>query len=52
MQIGVLLPLPILAKYNGEKSRPKTPKILTSKWLFYFFYPLHLVIIAFVYYGF
>jgi hypothetical protein len=47
MQIGVLLPLPILARYNGEKSRSKTAKILTSKWLFYVFYPLHLVIIAF-----
>lgn len=45
-QLGVLLAIPLIAKYNGERGGSKN-----SKWIFYIFYPLHLLIIAFIKYG-
>ena len=39
MQLGVLLALPPLALYNGKRGGG-------SKWTFYLFYPLHLVILG------
>lgn len=43
-QFGVLLAIPLLKCYNGELgSRNKA-----GKWLFYIFYPLHLLIIGMV----
>ncbi len=45
-QIGVLLAIPLLAQYNGKPGGKKN-----SKWLFYVFYPLHLLIIGLIKYG-
>lgn len=38
---GVFLALPLLSRYNGEKGGGKG-----SKWLFYLYYPIHLLIIG------
>ncbi|ADL52194.1 TraX family protein [Clostridium cellulovorans] len=46
-QFGVLLALPILAQYNGKRGSSQY-----GKWVFYFFYPVHLFIIALIKYGF
>lgn len=43
MILGVMLPLILLAMYNGEKGGGKY-----SKWVFYVFYPLHLFIIGYI----
>ena len=40
-QLGVLLALPLLALYNGERGGGKN-----AKWVFYVFYPLHLLILG------
>lgn len=45
-QLGVLLAIPLFLQYNGERGGNKN-----SKWIFYIFYPLHLLIIAFIKYG-
>ena len=42
MQLGVLLSLPLLSRYNGKKGRP----LPGGRWFFYFYYPLHLLAIA------
>ena len=39
-QIGLLLVIPLLCIYNGESGAKK----LVNKWLFYLFYPVHLLI--------
>lgn len=39
--VGVLLVLPILKMYNGERGG-----YAWSKWIFYIFYPLHLIVIG------
>lgn len=41
-QLGLLLAIPILYLYNGERGRGGQ----FSKWFFYIFYPVHLLIIA------
>lgn len=41
IQFGTLLSLPLLLKYNGTRGRE-----IGSKWLFYYYYPLHLVVIG------
>ncbi|MDR2203613.1 MAG: conjugal transfer protein TraX [Nitrososphaerota archaeon] len=51
IQIGVFLALPFLSTYNGKKNSGPTSNWLSSKWAFYIFYPLHLLIIAFLFYG-
>lgn len=40
-QLSIILSLPVLSLYNGEKGGNKF-----SKWSFYIFYPLHLLILA------
>lgn len=42
-QLGVLLCLPILSLYNGERGGNRN-----SKWIFYIFYPFHLLILALI----
>lgn len=49
LQMGVVLSIPIIMMYNGKRgSNPKWNNIM--KWLFYIYYPLHLLIIGFVQY--
>lgn len=45
-QLGVFLSLPLLSKYNGQKGSKN------FKWVFYIFYPLHLLILGLIKYGF
>ena len=42
MQLGVILSLPLLSRYNGERGRP----LPGGRWFFYAYYPLHLLAIA------
>jgi hypothetical protein len=49
MNLSVFLVLPLLAIYSGEKSNASTPAWLTNKWLFYVFYPAHLLLLGFLY---
>jgi hypothetical protein len=51
MNFGVFLVLPLLSIYNGKKSGASTPAWLTNKWLFYAFYPAHLLLIGFLCFG-
>ncbi|MGL4344794.1 MAG: TraX family protein [Cellulosilyticaceae bacterium] len=44
-QLGVLLALPLLATYNGSLG-----SIKSNKWVFYTFYPTHLLLLAYVKY--
>lgn len=45
LQMAVVLSVPIIMMYNGE--RGKNCKINSiMKWLFYIYYPLHLIIIG------
>lgn len=45
LQMGVLLSIPVLALYNGQRGRsPRVNKAM--KWLFYLYYPLHLFVIG------
>lgn len=41
LQFGTLFSIPLLLKYNGKRGRE-----IGSKWIFYYYYPLHLVIIG------
>ena len=41
IQLGVILVYPLLKMYNGEKGKAKW-----MKWLFYFYYPAHLILIG------
>ena len=45
--IGILLAIPLLKQYNGKAGGSKN-----SKWLFYIFYPLHLLILGLLKYKF
>ena len=40
-QLGIFLVIPLIASYNGEAGK----KTVVNKWLFYVFYPLHLILI-------
>ena len=40
-QLGIFLVIPLLQFYNGEPGR----KTVVNKWVFYVFYPLHLILI-------
>lgn len=42
-QLGVLLCLPLLAQYNGERGGGRY-----AKWAFYIFYPVHLLILGLI----
>lgn len=47
IQLGVVLSLPIIFMYNGE--RGKNPKVNRfMKWFFYLYYPIHLLIIGII----
>ena len=49
IQMGVILSIPVIMLYNGQRGRsPKINKIM--KWLFYIYYPLHLFIIGYIQY--
>ena len=45
LQMGVVLAIPVIRQYNGQRGRyPGVNKFM--KWLFYIYYPLHLLIIG------
>ncbi len=44
LQMFTFLTIPILAQYNGERGKT----ILGTKWLFYIYYPAHLVIVGII----
>lgn len=44
MQLGVILPIPLIMLYNGERGGGKY-----TKWFFYIFYPAHLVLLTWLY---
>ena len=47
LQMGVVLSLPILRCYNGQRGRDdRVNRVM--KWLFYIYYPLHLAVIGFI----
>ncbi len=43
IQLGVILIYPFIKLYNGERGKAKW-----TKWLFYIYYPAHLVIIGII----
>lgn len=45
-QLGMILALPILYLYNGKKGKFAEKHKKFSKWVFYIFYPLHLIILG------
>ena len=47
-QIGAILIIPIIYLYNGQLGR----KTSFNKWFFYLFYPLHLLMIRMIHWGF
>lgn len=42
-KFGMLLPIPLLLLYNGEKGGGKY-----TKWVFYIFYPVHLILLGYI----
>jgi hypothetical protein len=47
LQLAVVLAIPVLAMYNGERGKsPQVNRFL--KWAFYVYYPLHLLIIGLI----
>ena len=45
LQMGVVLALPVIRLYNGQRGRsPGVNRVM--KWLFYLYYPLHLLVIG------
>lgn len=47
MQFAVLLAIPVIAFYNGQRGKnPTVNKVM--KWMFYIYYPLHLLVIALI----
>lgn len=47
-QGGMVLALPILYLYNGQKGEFATKHKKFSKWVFYIFYPVHLIILGII----
>lgn len=47
LQMAVVLSAPILMKYNGERGKSQTANTF-MKWLFYLYYPLHLLAIGLI----
>jgi hypothetical protein len=50
-QLGLFLSLLLLPLYNGKRGGEFLPSWLSNKWIFYAFYPLHLLVIAFLIYA-
>ena len=49
LQMGVVLSIPVIAMYNGQRGKnPKINKFM--KWFFYIFYPVHLFVIGLINY--
>lgn len=49
LQMAVVLAIPIIALYNGQRGRSqRVNKVM--KWLFYIYYPLHLFVIGYLQY--
>lgn len=48
LQMAVVLAVPVLWLYNGQRGNPKWNTIL--KWMFYIYYPLHLFVIGCIQY--
>ncbi|MDE6520753.1 MAG: conjugal transfer protein TraX [Ruminococcus sp.] len=42
-QLGVILPIPLILLYNGERGGGKY-----TKWVFYIFYPAHLILLGYL----
>jgi len=51
MYFCMFLVLPLLALYNGKKASESTPAWMTNRWIFYVFYPLHLLILGILIHG-
>ncbi|MBQ2927009.1 MAG: conjugal transfer protein TraX [Oscillospiraceae bacterium] len=47
LQMGVVLAVPILRMYNGQRG-PSEKRNRAMKWLFYWYYPLHLLVIGWI----
>lgn len=47
VQMAVVLAIPLLAHYNGQRGRNHCMNRI-MKWLFYIYYPLHLAIIGWI----
>lgn len=47
LQMAVILAIPILMTYNGQRGKNKAINQL-MKWAFYIYYPLHLLVIGFI----
>ena len=47
IQMAVVLAIPILAMYNGQRGSSKQMN-QAMKWLFYIYYPLHLFVIGWI----
>ena len=45
LQMGVVLAIPILRRYNGQRGPNRTVNAFL-KWFFYLYYPLHLLVIG------
>lgn len=47
LQMGVVLAIPVLRRYNGQRGRdPRFHRVM--KWLFYWYYPLHLFVLGWI----
>ena len=47
LQMGVVLALPVIGLYNGQRGRSQSVNRV-MKWLFYVYYPLHLFVIGLI----
>ena len=47
IQMAVVLAIPVIMMYNGQRGCSQRINI-TMKWLFYIYYPLHLLIIGWI----
>ena len=45
LQIGVVLAIPVLARYNGQRGRSSKGNTVL-KYTFYLYYPLHLLLLG------
>lgn len=50
LQMGIIFAIPIIRLYNGQRgNNEKLNRVM--KWLFYLYYPLHLLIIGWIQYA-